>query len=213
MRKSLAAIARSAICPPFARRSEQSTAPSTLRPDAPDGRGVRAPLPAGVRQCTPRCRTTGQTLRSPQTPEPDRQLARPTSRLLCGHHGCRSGRHSRRPRGAVAQETILSPSGPFSDSSGGSAVARRPGQRTLVLVLLPSTLGSPARLHGVVARASGCHRHVFAIAERPAMQGRGLPTLASLRGPRTVEPPRYASTAPVALVRGSCVMPGPWGFP
>jgi hypothetical protein len=48
MRKSLAAIARSAICPPFARRSEQSTAPSTLRPDAPDGRGVRAPLPAGV---------------------------------------------------------------------------------------------------------------------------------------------------------------------
>jgi hypothetical protein len=171
------------------------------------------PCPPAWRQCTPRCRTTGQTLRSPQTPEPDRQLARPTSRLLCGHHGCRSGRHSRRPRGAVAQETILSPSGPFSDSSGGSAVARRPGQRTLVLVLLPSTLGSPARLHGVVARASGCHRHVFAIAERPAMRGRGLPTLASLRGPRTVEPPRYASTAPVALVRGSCVMPGLWGFP
>jgi hypothetical protein len=173
-----------------------------------------AALPAGVASMHAEIQNHGADAQVDPDPgaRPSR-LARPTPRLLCGHHGCRSGRPSRRPRGAVAQETILSPSGPFSDSSGGSAVARRPGQRTLVLVLLPSTLGSPARLHGVVARASGCHRHVFAIAERPAMQGRGLPTLASLRGPRTVEPPRYASTAPVALVRGSCVMPGLWGFP
>jgi hypothetical protein len=156
------------------------------------------PCPPAWRQCTPRCRTTGQTLRSPQTPEPDRQLARPTSRLLCGHHGCRSGRHSRRPRGAVAQETILSPSGPFSDSSGGSAVARRPDQRTLVLVLLPLALGSPACLP----------RRGRSRFWEPSTRRRGLPTLASLRGPRTVEPPRQASAAPVALVRGSCVRPG-----
>src|SRR4051794_13305081 len=88
-------------------------------------------------------------------------------------------------------------SGPFNDSPGGSAVTRRPDQRTHGL--LPSTLGSLARLHGVVARASGCRRHVVAITERHAMQGRGLPTLGSLRGPRTVEPPRKASTAPEAL--------------
>jgi hypothetical protein len=211
MRKSLAAIARSAISPPLARSSRRSAAP--LRPDAPDGRGVRAALPAG--EASMRAEMQNHAAAAEVDPDPG---ARPSTgayylAAVLGHHGCRSGHPSRRPRGAVAQEAMLSPSGPFSDSSGGSAVARRPDQRTLVLVLLPSTLGSPARLHGVVARASGCHRHVFAIAERPAMQGRGLPTLASLRGPRTVEPPRYASTAPVALVRGSCVMPGLWGFP
>jgi hypothetical protein len=40
----------------------------------------------------------------------------------------------------------VSLSGPLGDSPGRSAVARRPDQRTLVLVLLPLALGSPACL-------------------------------------------------------------------
>src|SRR3954470_1460040 len=63
--------------------------------------------------------------------------------------------------GSMSDPCPVSHSGPVSDSPGGSAVTRRPDQRTHGL--LPSTLGSPARLHGVVARASGCRRHVVAI--------------------------------------------------
>jgi hypothetical protein len=93
-------------------------------------------------------------------------------------------------------------------------VARRPDQRTLVLVLLPSTLGSPARLHGVVARASGCHRHVFAITERPAMQGEGP------SDPGVTPRPENRGTAPVCVDRTGGVGSGLlrharslWGFP
>src|ERR671916_455756 len=92
------------------------------------------------------------------------------------------------------------------------AVARRQGQWTLVLVLLPTTL-----------KTAGCTAWSLAllVPSTRSSRSRSVPPCrgGAIRPWRPFEVlevwnrPRYASTAPVALVRGYCVTPGFRGFP
>src|SRR3954454_1809439 len=92
------------------------------------------------------------------------------------------------------------------------AVARRQDQRTLVLVLLPTTLKTALCTVWSLALLGAIDTFRDHGACRMQGEGPSDPGV-TLRPENRGTRPRYASTAPVALVRGYCVTPGLWGFP
>src|SRR3954468_5235400 len=100
---------------------------------------------------------------------------------------------------------------PFDPVHPGRAITHREGPRSVADD--HDCHAEDGRLHGVAARASGAIDTSSRSPSVPPCRGGAVRPWRHFQVLELWNRPRYALTAPVALVRGYCVTPGLWGFP